>query len=203
MDNKENQNTKQQTNNNQHKNMYRENAYIEDNQEEPKENKDSEDKNPLYWVVIIVMAAAICFLIIFLLKGCAFLKKNKNEDILKSNEWVTNMWNGCVDPVYWYIVDGTGTDGAAIDIDETLKKCDTYYLEFEKQKNFVNSLGDEHQEFKEYYQKINEQISIIYPKIKAEKPIAKSEVDYEENMQIFYEYQKKLYNLVNEKYSNK
>ena len=54
---------------------------------------------------------------------------------------------------------------------------------------------------KETFNKISEQIEIIYPKIKAEKPVAKNNVNYEENMETFYEYQSKLYNLIKEKYS--
>ena len=128
--------------------------------------------------------------------------KNKNRrKINEANEWVTNMWNKCVDPVYWYTVDGTGVNGAEINIDNVLADCDTYYNEYKTKKSDITNLGDEYSDFKETYSKISEQIEIIYPKIKANKPVAEENVDYEENMETFYEYQVKLYNIIKEKYS--
>ena len=111
------------------------------------------------------------------------------------------MWNKCVDPVYWYTVDGTGVNGVDIDIDSVLNDCDNYYNEYKTRHSEIINLSDEYSDFKEIYSKISEQIEIIYPKIKANKPVSQEQVDYEDNMEIFYDYQVRLYNLVKEKYS--
>ena len=163
--------------------------------EEPKE------KSNWYWIIYILAAIIIFVIILLLLKGCNGLRNKNKSKINEANEWVTNMWNKCVDPVYWYTVDGTGVNGADINIDTTLTDCDTYYEEYKTKKNDIAALDNSYSDFKETYNKISEQIDIIYPQIKANKPIAKENVDYEENMEIFYEYQVKLYNLIKEKYS--
>ena len=163
--------------------------------EEPKE------KSNWYWIIYILAAIIIFVIILLLLKGCNGLRNKNKSKINEANEWVTNMWNKCVDPVYWYTVDGTGVNGADINIDTTLADCDTYYEEYKTKKKDIAALDNSYSDFKETYNKISEQIDIIYPQIKANKPIAKENVDYEENMEIFYEYQVKLYNLIKEKYS--
>ena len=163
--------------------------------EEPKE------KSNWYWIIYILAAIIIFVIILLLLKGCNGLRNKNKSKINEANEWVTNMWNKCVDPVYWYTVDGTGVNGADINIDTTLADCDTYYEEYKTKKNDIAALDNSYSDFKETYNKISEQIDIIYPQIKANKPIAKENVDYEENMEIFYEHQVKLYNLIKEKYS--
>ena len=163
--------------------------------EEPKE------KSNWYWIIYIFAAIIIFVIILLLLKGCNGLRNKNKSKINEANEWVTNMWNKCVDPVYWYTVDGTGVNGADINIDTTLADCDTYYEEYKTKKNDIAALDNSYSDFKETYNKISEQIDIIYPQIKANKPIAKENVDYEENMEIFYEHQVKLYNLIKEKYS--
>ena len=168
------------------------------NQEEIPE--EIEEKKNYYWIFYILIVAVIFIIIILLLRGCNSVKNNKYNKIVSANDWVTNMWNKCVDPIYWYTVQGTGIEGASINIDDVLKNCDTYYKEYKSHNEEINSLGDEDKEFKEYYNKIMEQIDIIYPKIKASKPVAKVTTDYEENMELFYTYQVKLYDLVKEKY---
>ena len=170
--------------------------------EQPIKNEPQEkEKSNLYWIIYIVAAIVIFIIIILLLKGCNALKNKGNNKIVEANDWVTNVWNKCVDPIYWYTVEGTGVSGAAINIDSVLKDCDTYYNEYTKRKSEITSLSDEYKDFKDAYAKISEQIEIIYPKIKANKPVAEEEVDYEENMETFYKYQVELYNLVKEKYS--
>ena len=163
--------------------------------------EEKEEKNKWFWIIYIAIVIIIFIIILLLLRACNGVRsKNKNK-IIETNEWVTNMWNKCVDPIYWYTVDGTGTNGSDINIDSVLNNCDIYYKEYKEKNSYVSSLDDEYADFKEYYSKISEQIEIIYPKIKANKPVAEVSVDYEENMEILYDYQVKLYNLVKEKYS--
>ena len=162
---------------------------------------EPKEKSNWYWIIYILAAIIIFVIILLLLKGCNGLRNKNKSKINEANEWVTNMWNKCVDPVYWYTVDGTGVNGADINIDTILADCDTYYEEYKTKKNDIAALDNSYSDFKETYNKISEQIDIIYPQIKANKPIAKENVDYEENMEIFYEYQVKLYNLIKEKYS--
>lgn len=168
------------------------------NPEVPEEPKE---KGNLFWIIYIVIAIVIFIIILLLLRGCNGLRNQNKSKINEANEWVTNMWNKCVDPIYWYTVDGTGVNGVAINIDNVLNDCDTYYNEYQTKKSDITSLDDKYSDFKETYAKISEQIDIIYPKIKANKPVAEENVDYEENMELFYEYQVKLYNLIKEKYS--
>ena len=162
---------------------------------------EPKEKSNWYWIIYILAAIIIFVIILLLLKGCNGLRNKNKSKINEANEWVTNMWNKCVDPVYWYTVDGTGVNGADINIDTILADCDTYYEEYKTKKNDIAALDNSYSDFKETYNKISEQIDIIYPQIKANKPIAKENVDYEENMEIFYEHQVKLYNLIKEKYS--
>lgn len=163
-------------------------------------NEEEEEKKNHYWIIYILIVIIIFIIILLLLRGCNSIRSKKYSQVVAANDWVTNMWNKCVDPIYWYTVDGTGIEGAAINIDDVLKDCDTYYNEYKSHSKNVNSLSEDDKEFKEYYNKIMEQIDVIYPKIKASKPVAKEATNYEENMEIFYEYQVKLYNLVKEKY---
>lgn len=164
-------------------------------------DEPKEEKSNWYWIIYIAIVIIIFIIILLLLRGCNGLRnKNKNK-IMETNDWVTNMWNQCVDPVYWYTVDGTGVNGADINIDSVLSDCDKYYKEYQDKKSEITGLSDEYSDFKDTYAKISEQIEIIYPKIKENKPVAQESVDYEENMETFYEYQVKLYNLIKEKYS--
>ena len=151
----------------------------------------------LYFLMIVI----IFIIILLLLKGCNALRNRNRNKIMEANDWVTNMWNKCIDPVYWYVVDGTGVNGASIEIDAVLNDCETYYAEYQTRKSEITGLSDEYSDFKEIYAKVSEQIEIIYPKIKANKPVAKESVDYEDNMDALHEHQVQLYNLVKEKYS--
>ncbi len=171
------------------------------NENTNKEEQKKEEQSNWYWIIYIAVVIIIFIIILLLLRGCNSLRNRNKSKISEANEWVTNMWNKCVDPVYWYTVDGTGVEGAAIDIDNVLADCDKYYDEYKTKKSEITNLGDEYSDFKETYSKISEQIEIIYPKIKANKPVAEENVDYEENMETFYEYQVKLYNIIKEKYS--
>ena len=74
-------------------------------------------------------------------------------------------------------VDGTGVNGIEINIDSILADCDTYYKEYSERKKEITDLSDEYADFKSIYSKISEQIEIVYPKIKANKPIAEENVD--------------------------
>lgn len=167
------------------------------------EEQNTDEKKQYYWIFYIIMIAIIFGTVILLLRGCNTIRNKKYSKIISANDWVTNMWNKCVDPIYWYTVDGTGINGAPINIDAVISDCDNYYNEYKSHSEKVNSLGAKDSEFKEYYNKIMEQVDVIYPKIKESKPIAKTATDYEENMEIFYNYQVKLYDLVKEKYSGK
>ncbi len=162
---------------------------------------NEETKKQLFWVLYIIGIIVIFVIILFVLKGCNTLREGNYDKIITTNDWVTNMWNKCVDPIYWYGTDGTGIEGATINIDEVLTNCDLYYKEFDNHTKYVNSLTDEHKDFKDYYGKISEQINIIYPKIKATTPMPKMTLGYESNIEIYYEYQLKLYNVVKDKYT--
>ncbi len=173
-------------------------ANLTENSNTPKDEKEESNWKQIIYILIVII---VFIIILLLLKGCNSLRTRNKNKVLETSEWVTNMWNKCVDPIYWYTVDGTGTNGASINIDSVLKNCDTYYKEYKEKSNEITSLSDEYADVKEYYSKISEQIEIIYPKIKANRPVAKETVDYEDNMDILHEYQEKLYNLVKEKYS--
>lgn len=169
--------------------------------EDLNEKKKDEEKNSWYWLIVLIVAIIIFIIILLLLHACNGVRSRNKSKIVETSDWVTNMWNKCVDPVFWYTVDGTGVNGKSIDIDSVLTDCDTYYNEYKEKNQSVLELSDEYSDFKELYKNISEQIDIIYPKIKANKPVAKENVDYEKNMETMYENQKKLYNLVKEKYS--
>lgn len=181
------------------------NENINDNNDNNDNNENDEEKetkkNTLFWIIYIIVFIIILIIIILLMRGCNSVKSKKYKVVIEANDWVTNMWNKCVDPIYWYTTDGTGINGASIDIDNVLKECDNYYAEYNSHNKAVNALSDEYKNFKEYYGKIKEQIDIIYPQIKANKPVSKAGTDYDDNMEIFYEYQVKLYNEVKNKYS--
>ena len=168
--------------------------------EEEKKPEEPKQKSNWYWIIYLSIAIIIIIIILLLLHGCNGIRNKNTNKVMETNEWITNMWNKCVDPIYWYTVDGTGVNGASIDIESVLSSCDTYYNEYKEKKESITSLGDEYNDFKSYYAKISEQIEIIYPKIKENRPLAQESVDYEENMETFYEYQVKLYNLIKEKY---
>ena len=173
--------------------------FIPPSDEKPKHEKE---ESGLKWLIFIVVAIVIFIIILLLLRGCNGIRNKNKSKISEANDWVTNMWNKCVDPVYWYTVDGTGVNGASINIDTVLADCDTYYNEYKEKKSEITSLSDDYSDFKEIYSKISEQFEIIYPKIKENKPVAEENVDYESNMETFYENQVKLYNLIKEKYSD-
>ena len=163
-------------------------------------NNNNEKKKQFFWIFYIVAIFIIFILILLLLKGCNNMNKGKYDEIINANDWVTNMWNKCVDPIYWYSVDGTGIEGAAIDLDQVLTACDTYYAEYKNHTDYVNSLRNEYTTFKDYFAKAVEQIEIIYPKIKATRPMSKTVLGYESNIEVYYEYQLKLYEEVKNKY---
>ena len=160
--------------------------------------EESSNTQLIFYILLVV---AVFIIILLLLRGCNGLRNKNKSEISETNEWITNMWNKCVDPIYWYTVDGTGINGAEIDIDSVLNDCDTYYNEYKDKKGKITSLSDDYADFKEIYSKISEQIEIIYPKIKADKPVAQENVDYEENIEALHQYQVELYNLIQEKYS--
>lgn len=165
------------------------------NQENVNEEKESNLKLILYIIIVIV----IFIIILLLLKGCNALRNKSKNQIMSTSELAANMWNKCVDPIYWYTVDGTGVNGASINIDETLKACDTYYEESKNLKIDFDKIEDN--EFKEAYDKVKNQTEIVYPKIKNTKIEKQVRVNFEEDMDLFYEYQVKLYELVKKKYS--
>ena len=179
------------------------NEEINQNKEENLNKEEVKEESNFRLILYIILIIVIFLIVLFLLRACNGIRNKNTSKITETNAWVANMWNKCVDPVYWYTVDGTGVNGADINIDSVLNDCDTYYNEYKSKKSEIVALSDEYSDFKEYYNKISEQMEIIYPKIKANKPVAKETVDYEDNMEIFYDYQVKLYNLVKEKYSEK
>ena len=182
-------------------NNIEENSDVEiKNIEENNEELEKGGKGNWYWIIYVAIVIVIFIIILLLLRGCNGLKKTDKDKINNANEWVTNMWNKCVDPIYWYTVDGTGVNGANINIDSVLADCDNYYKEYQEKKNEIISLDEKYSDFKETFNKISEQIEIIYPKIKANKPTAEVEVDYESNMDMLHEYQLELYNLIVAKY---
>ena len=101
---------------------------IDEEQQVPQEK----EKSNLYWLIYVLVIIIVFIIIFLLLRGCNGLRNKNKSKILEANDWVTNMWNKCVDPVYWYTAEGTGVNGAVIDIDSVLSNCDTYYNEYKE-----------------------------------------------------------------------
>ena len=119
------------------------------NNQDVKQVEEVKEESNMKLILYIVIVIVIFIIILLLLKGCNALRNKSQNQIIKTDEWAANMWNKCVDPVYWYTVDGTGVNGADIDINKVLNDCDTYYEESKNLKIDLDEIEDN--EFKEAY----------------------------------------------------
>ncbi len=164
----------------------------------PNEEKPKKENNNLRTILYMVLVIIVFIIIVLLLKGCVALRDKSKNQVISINEWASNVWNKCVDPVYWYTVNGTGVKGADINISEVLKNCDKYYEETKNLKVDFEELKDD--ELKRLLDQVKSQNEVVYPKIKAADIKSEERVDFEEDMDLFYEYQLKLYEYVKNKY---
>ena len=118
-----------------------------------------------------------------------FLTKEEiNDKLTDVNNDLTDFWNDVVCDVSWYTSSGTSATGEVLDIEFLVKHSDKYYNKIVKNKEFVDSLGEDYQDLIDAYDKAVEQGTIIYDAIHEELPVANTEPSYKENIELFKQY---------------
>ncbi|NLT10659.1 MAG: hypothetical protein GXY08_14355 [Ruminococcus sp.] len=128
--------------------------------------------------------------------------KNSSADeeikIITVSNWATkDIWNDGFSDISHFLEDGKSAAGYDMDIDFTLDNLKISMEKKEKYTEFINSLDDsipEQAQLINSWNKMCEQIDILYNKVITEKPKA-GDRKYDFNTDLFYQYFRKFYEI--------
>ena len=129
-------------------------------------------------------------------------EKNSSEDekikIITVSNWATkDIWNDGFSDISHFLEDGKSARGYDMDIDFTLDNLKISMEKKEKYNEFIQSLDDsipEQAQLINSWNKMCEQIDILYNKVITEKPKA-GDRKYDFNTDLFYQYFRKFYEI--------
>ena len=122
--------------------------------------------------------------------GTVYIVSDKNSDFNDVDSWLTNMWNVLICDIDSYIKYGTSSTGGEYDVEYAISELKASYAKKGEFNDFIHSL-DSNDEINarliNAWDKLNEQLDILYNKVISETPKAK-DTNYEYKTDLYKQY---------------
>lgn len=122
--------------------------------------------------------------------GTVYIVSGKNSDFNGVDSWLTNMWNVLICDIDSYIKYGTSSTGGEYDVEYAISELKASYAKKGEFNDFIHSL-DSNDEINARlitaWDKLNEQLDILYNKVISETPKAK-DTNYEYKTDLYKQY---------------
>ena len=119
-----------------------------------------------------------------------YLISSKKSDFDNIDHWLTDMWNTLICDIPSYIKYGKDCADREYDIDYAISELQTAYKHKPEYDEFIHSLDNSievNERLIKAWDKMSEQLDILYGKITTEKPRPKDE-SYEYNTDLYRQY---------------